>query len=197
MKYLYAYNPETCCVMYRFSENTIYTHMQKLNDNLICVEADESINPERIYLKDGVVKLRGERPSLYYMWSASEESWVLDLGALKSEKRAEIAKSLKTAIRGGYISNGLLYPSDLTDQLNMTASVMDSLNPTNDQNWTTQFWCADEFGTWEFRNLTASQIQKAGSDCRLHITKCLTKNSELKALIEAATTEEELATITW
>lgn len=120
---------------------------------------------------------------------------------LKQKKIEDIKKACKEAITNGYLSAALgdiyLYPSKALDQTNMVASVTDSLNPANGDDWFTPFWCADSSQVWEYRLHTKAQIQRAGADGKAHIVTQLSKNAQLQAQIQTATTEEELNAIVW
>lgn len=120
---------------------------------------------------------------------------------LKTDKSAFLNAACKQAIYEGYTSDALgadyLYPLKPLDQTNMTASVTDSLIPTNPVDWVTPFWCADLNGVWEYRLHTMAQIQKAGSDGKKHIVTQLQKNALLQGLVTQAVTPEELETIVW
>jgi hypothetical protein len=120
---------------------------------------------------------------------------------LQREKSISLSLACRNAIYTGYKSSALgsvyLYPCNKTDQLNMIASVTDSLNPANDETWQTPFWCADSNGVWAYKIHTAAQIQKAGADGKAHITTQLFKNANLQVQIAAATTQEELDVIVW
>jgi hypothetical protein len=124
------------------------------------------------------------------------------LDELKLEKLKIINNACRSTIYAGYLSSAQgqphIYPSKDKDQLNMIASVTDSLNPTNDVTWQTPFWCANPDGTdWQYRMHTATQIQKAGADGKAHIVAQLSKNAALQAAIQQATTQEELELISW
>lgn len=129
------------------------------------------------------------------------EEPVISLDQLKIQKAASLNLSCKASIYAGYESTALgtehHYPANDKDQVNMTASVVDSLNPENAVDWVTPFWCADSEGVWEYRLHTGAQIRKAGSDGKAHIVAQLQKNAELQFLVSQAVTPEELDLILW
>lgn len=123
------------------------------------------------------------------------------LAQLKEEKSVELNTEASASIYAGYTSDALgsvhHYPANDKDQVNMTASVVDSLNPTNTAAWVTPFWCADANGVWAYRLHSRTQIQKAGADGKANILAQLQKNAGLQAQLANATTAEQINNITW
>jgi hypothetical protein len=89
------------------------------------------------------------------------------------------------------------YPAQMTDQQNLSASVLASLLPNLPAGWTTPFWCADGGGSWSYANHTAAQIQQVGQDGKAAILACLTKKAQLAAQVEAATTVAAVQAVVW
>ena len=116
-------------------------------------------------------------------------------------KRAEIISACAAAIVGGFTSGALgaphLYPSAITDQINLMGSVTGSLLPDLPSEWSTPFWCADGSGVWAFRAHTAAQIQQAGAAGKAHVVACQAALAELSAAVLAAPSEEALRQILW
>jgi hypothetical protein len=79
----------------------------------------------------------------------------------------------------------------------MIAAVTDSLNPNNDLNWRTPFWCENKDNIWEYRLHTAEEIRQVMSDGKLHLSTQILKNIEIQKQIEIANTEEEVNAIVW
>lgn len=125
------------------------------------------------------------------------------LDELKATKAEEISNACAAQIMGGLPSSALgqvyTYPTKLTDQSNLSASILDSLLPVNtaDGSYTTPFWCMDGGGNWAWVNHTAIQIQQVGRDLKLEILNCQGKNANLQAQIQAATTIDAVNAITW
>ncbi|EXF96292.1 hypothetical protein HK44_020740 [Pseudomonas fluorescens HK44] len=107
------------------------------------------------------------------------------------------------AIVSGFTCDALVpgtpytYPSKLTDQANLSDSVLSSLVPGLATNWTTPFWCADETGTWGYREHTAAQIQAVGVCRKTMITVMISKKITLEAAIAAAATVEAVQAVVW
>lgn len=114
---------------------------------------------------------------------------------------AELAAACQTAIYKGFVSSALgatyTYPTDDKSQLNLAASVTDSLLPNLPANWTTPFMCADSSGVWAMRAHTAAQIQQVGSDGKAFVLKNLQQNAALTAEVSAATTVSAVQAIVW
>jgi hypothetical protein len=121
--------------------------------------------------------------------------------SLQLRKKNEVNQGCKSAIVSGFVSYALgephHYPSKTLDQQNLAASVLDSYDPENAPDWTTPFWCSDAAGEWAFRRHTASQIREVGRDAKSSILGYQFHNEQLQAQIAAATTAEELDSITW
>lgn len=114
---------------------------------------------------------------------------------------AIIANACKSAIYAGFDSAALgtlhHYPSQDTDQTNLSASVLSSLLPGVDSTWLTPFWCRDTAGVWEFRMHTAAQIQQVGKDAKATILTAMAKNKALQDQIDAATTVAQVDAVRW
>lgn len=140
-------------------------------------------------------------PSAIATWDGS--AWVDDLAKAKAAKASEINAACGAQIVAGVTSAALgdahTYPCKLTDQANLSASVLDSLLPDNVSNasYSTPFWCADASGTWGWAMHTAAQIQQVGRDVKAAILAAQSKNAQLQAEIAAAADLATLDAITW
>lgn len=168
-------------------------------------QVDEAINDVDLinlhYVKDGYLRERPSMPSLNHRWDNLAESWILDIDSLRNSKSIEIEQACKLAIVSGFISWAMgapyHYPSKVTDQQNLAASVLASYDPENDAFWNTPFWCSDSAGDWDFRSHTAAQIREVGRDAKSAILAYQYKNESLQNAISAAETAEQIAAITW
>lgn len=119
----------------------------------------------------------------------------------QATKTAALYAACRRAILVGFTSSALgaahTYPTDDKSQLNLTASVTDSLLPNLPAGWTTPFMCADSSGVWAMRPHTAAQIQQAGSDGKAFVLKNLQQNATLAAQAVAATTVAAVQAIVW
>ena len=120
--------------------------------------------------------------------------------AIVVQKRIVTAACV-SAMTGGFVSSALgsahTYPATLTDQHNLSGSVVSSLLPNLPSGWTTSFWCMDSTGAWAFTPHTAAQIQQVGLDGKAWITAQQEKLASLNAQIEVATTVSEVTAIIW
>lgn len=118
----------------------------------------------------------------------------------KQNKLQELSSACRSQILAGFVCDALgsehLYPTNETDQQNLTASVLDSLVST-DSEWTTPFWCADSSDVWEFRLHTKAQIQQVGQDAKQTILGLMDKNAMLAGQVAQAETPEALEAIAW
>ena len=112
-----------------------------------------------------------------------------------------VQSSCAKNISEGFISTALgkeyRYPSQQSDQANLTANVLSSIYPSMPAGWTTQQLCCDTSGQWAYLPHSAAQIQKVGLDAKQHIMTCLTKKSKLQAQIEIAKDVATVQLITW
>jgi hypothetical protein len=133
---------------------------------------------------------------------------VLPLGPTKAERLAE-AKMLKAEefnigitkdITAGFVSSALgapyKYPSKITDQANMTASITASLLEES-PDWTTPFWCENEAGIWAFVIHTKAQIQQVGKDCKNFVLGLQGKKYQLDCELEAIDSINDCKYLSW
>lgn len=133
----------------------------------------------------------------------------VDLVALLAPTLAEKQKSqialmsaaCEAQIVAGFTSAALgpvhTYPGKVTDQQNLTASVVGSLMPNLPVDWLTPFWCANDQGVWSYSMHSSLQIQQVGLDCKAAILLALTKNATLSAQILSAVTPAAVTAIVW
>ena len=158
--------------------------------------AKEWEQPAQI-IKWNIPKL-GPQPTLFQL----EAAWpAVQLQAAQTQQRALVTSSAVTAMTGGFLSSALgsahTYPSTLTDQHNLSGSVIASLLPNLPSGWTTSFWCMDSTGAWAFTPHTAPQIQQAGLDGKAWVTAQQEKLASLNAQIDAAQTVAAVQSVLW
>lgn len=163
--------------------------------------------------EDGVIRLADnafipadERNSdylRYLAWTAqgNQPDPLMSLADAQALALSELEIGCGNAIAAGFSSAALgkpySYPAKLTDQSNLQASVLESLFPGLDEDWTTPFWCQDEGGTWAYRPHTAVQIQRVGSDGKAAINACIARKIQLEEQLAKAKTIAEVEAITW
>lgn len=117
------------------------------------------------------------------------------------DKVAELASACKAAIYAGFSSSALgatfSYPAKDTDQQNLASSVLASLMPGIESDWSTPFWCANASGEWAFRAHTVAQIQKVGQDGKAAILTAMARNAALAAQVQAAESVDAVNAIAW
>jgi hypothetical protein len=120
-----------------------------------------------------------------------------------ASKLAEIDAACAALITSGFTSSALdanviyTYPSKITDQANLTSSVLASLIPGIAADWSTPFWCADPSGVWSYRMHTAAQIQKVGVDAKSVISSCIQRKITIEAQISSLTDAASVQAISW
>ena len=125
----------------------------------------------------------------------------LTLQRAQTIQKALVNASCVSAMTGGFTSSALgsayTYPFTLTDQHNLSGSVVASLLPNLPSGWTTSFWCMDSAGAWSFAPHTAAQIQQVGMDGKAWIAAQQEKLASLNAQIEVATTVSAVQSVLW
>ncbi|WP_322076416.1 DUF4376 domain-containing protein [Burkholderia cepacia] len=123
------------------------------------------------------------------------------LADAQSSQIALINAACQAQIVAGFTSSALgaphTYPSQLTDQQNLSASVLASVMPNLPSDWTTPFWCADATENWAYVAHTAAQIQQVGQDGKSAILSAIETKATLAAEISAARTISAVQAITW
>ncbi|KTS77934.1 hypothetical protein NS274_09770 [Pseudomonas oryzihabitans] len=120
---------------------------------------------------------------------------------LKQNKQSELENACAAAILAGFDSDALgqshHYPAKLTDQSNLQASVLSSLQPGLKADWTTPVWCQDATDLWAYRDHTAAQIQQVGAAGKNAINACIARKIEREQQVAKATTVDEVNAILW
>lgn len=131
----------------------------------------------------------------------SPESATLELRDTINEKLNELRNTCESVIVAGAPSNALgtvyIYPTAMTDQLNLSGSILFSVLPDTPNTWQAPFICADEQGNWEYRMHTKEQIQQVGKDVMTFITSCTLKHNALRELVRSLKTPAEVAQVSW
>ena len=156
------------------------------------------------YVDGGEVKPYPEKPSPRHVFDYAAKAWTLPGSALadaKKDKCDELRKACRRAIIAGFTSDALgsehTYPSDETDQANLSSSVLASMLPGNPNDWVTPFLCADAAGNWDYRNHTAAQMRKVGVDGKAAILAKLTAKAELFKTVMQAQSIEAVEAVAW
>jgi hypothetical protein len=156
-----------------------------LQENEYECTADQFVNPSILQLVDGVITM-------------SNSAALLDAQTVKA---AELDVACANEIVSGFSSSALgslhTYPSAMTDQQNLTASVVASMLPGITENWTIPFWCEDQTGTWDYIPHNATQIQQAGIDGKNAILTAMAKKKALVAQVLASETVDAVNSIAW
>ena len=104
---------------------------------------------------------------------------------LRNRKYREIAQARYNAEIAGVTINGVLIKTDRETQAVLTAACLQAyIDSGYSLNWKT--------GDGTFVSLPAEKIMAFGTAVRQHVQSCFDREAELVALIEAATSPEEL-----
>lgn len=116
-------------------------------------------------------------------------------------KLTELDAACAAAILAGFDSDALgqphHYPAKLTDQSNLQAAILASLQPGLPADWTTPAWCQAASGDWAYHDHTAAQIQQVGTAAKQGVDACISRKLELARQLAQATTLEAVAAIAW
>lgn len=127
------------------------------------------------------------RPSASHRWL--QAAWVLDPEVLHKTKTREIDLACEAAITNGFRSSALgalhSYTSEITDQLNLMDAVSSGLPSL--------YPCRDEIGIRLFREHSAEQLRIVSSDFSTYKLKLLIYSGDLKARLDSALAEGNLA----
>jgi hypothetical protein len=172
------------------AENGAYKDSNNVRYNL------QEIAPENIHIP----KSRQGEFTLYetledYLISAGlvlsgEHEPTFDLAAAKVAKKQELAAARYAAVNGGTTFNGIPIRTD--DQTRTELAIARQFAKEN-PNLTVQW----QLGTGNFIALDAATIIAISNVVLAHQQAQFTKQSELTALVDAATTAEELNAVSW
>ncbi len=134
--------------------------------------------------------------------SASEADILINPFVLSTSQqiaRDRIKKSCNNAIITGIESSVLgishHYPTELTDQQNLSGLVTETLlsNPPSEF----KFWCKDGNGKWSRKAHTSTQIQQLGKAVASHVKTQQTQYEIKLGEIALATSQTELDLVVW
>lgn len=149
-----------------------------------------------------VVYAGQEIPSNYIPWTAPVPTSVQLLATAQTAQSVIITAACIAAITNGIASSALgsayTYPTKPTDQVNLTANVVDSLmSAAQVAGWTTPQMCMNSSGVWAYVPHTAAQIQQVGNDVKTAIAAALVKKNNLLGQVAAATTVTSVEAVIW
>jgi hypothetical protein len=130
-------------------------------------------------------------PSAHHTWDWATRQWVLPLPAAKAVQWALIKASRDAAENGTFVWNGHTLAAD-KERINGAATgaiVAQAAGATFSDVWT----LADNTTI----PVTAQDILSMGMALVQHVSACHARGRALRALIDNATTPEEVASITW
>jgi hypothetical protein len=123
------------------------------------------------------------------------------LSEAQTSQIATLDAACAASITGGFYSNALgvkyLYPSQVNDQANLSASVQMSMMPNTKSGWSVLFWCADRNGSWGLRGHNALQIQQAGTDGFSWISACIAQKVVYETAVMNAKTTDDVQKVVW
>ena len=150
-----------------------------------------------IYDKDThtVVSI-GEAPYPHYVFDYAQKQWVdpRTVDELKKDKWLEIKKARSSMEFGGFIWDGSTFDSDATSQSRIQGvSQLATLALMNAQPFSIDWTLSGN----SIRELSAQDMLAVGTAMGVHINTQHVKARLKRDMINAATTAEEIAAITW
>ncbi|EMF82191.1 hypothetical protein LEP1GSC188_3423 [Leptospira weilii serovar Topaz str. LT2116] len=190
--YALHYNPQVGELFRATLENGIAQEfiMKKVYDKNTMAERvlwnwEEAIDPNNETEQEPLKDANGIHLSYQFYF---ESGWTIDLARFKEERLRSVDRYCEMKITSGFESSALgelhRYGSDRDDQLNLigSASINDSV----------LYKCEDENGTKEYKLHTASQIKQVLNDGAIRKIQLLQRANELKSLLKAACSQEEI-----
>ena len=158
-------------------------------------------NPNNIQVVD--ITAVTPRPLVGWSYSAGVFSPPAppSLAAVSSAQLTSLNKACEAQILAGFSSTALgaayTYPSNTTDQLNLSGTIQRSMLPGVLATDLFPFTCADAAGVWAFRPHTPAQIQQVGKDAYAAILAARVKNKTLQDQVAAATSITQVQGVIW
>ncbi len=142
------------------------------------------------YVADGEIKEKGSQPSEAYEFNYNTKRWVYDLSQHRGDKWAEIKSARSAEEFGTFEWNGFTFDCDEVSQRRIQGAVqLAALDNTTGMDWT----LADNSS----QTFNSTELQQVGQALGAHVNACHVKARDIRAQIDAATTEAELDAISW
>ena len=142
------------------------------------------------YVSDGEIVQKPIRPSTSYIFDYPSKDWVLDLGVAKQNKWNEIKGFREAQEFGTFDWGGYTFQCNDVSQRRIQGAVqLAMLDSTLTLDWT----LADN----TVQTFNASEFEAIGQALAAHVSACHVKARTLRAEIDAATSEEQIAAVTW
>ena len=142
------------------------------------------------YVSDGEIVQKPIRPSTSHIFDYFSKDWVLDLGVAKQNKWNEIKALREGQEFGTFDWNGYTFQCNDVSQRRIQGAVqLAMLDSTLTLDWTLSDNTVQTF--------TAAEFEAIGQALAAHVSACHVKARALRVEIEAATSEEQIAAVTW
>ena len=148
------------------------------------------ISEETHYVEDGQLVEKPEQPSTEHIFDYATKQWVYDLTKHRDEKWSEIKYKRSAEEFGTFVWNGFTFDCDEVSQRRIQGAVqLAALDNTTEMDWT----LADNSS----QTFNSTELQQVGQALGAHVNACHVKARDIRAQIDAATTEAELDAISW
>lgn len=163
-------------------------HLKGMDDGVaVIVGAASDVDD---YVKDGQIVSKGPQPSAAHYFNYSTEQWEFDLTDAKSQKWAEIKSARDAQEFDSFEWNGYLFQCDDISQRRIQGAVqLAVIDPQFEIEWT----LADNTAV----TLSSQDMIAVGQALADHVNQGHVKSRQLRAQIDAATSEQEIAEIVW
>ena len=164
------------------TENTVGDRQYLVHDSVI--------NGEDYYVVNGVITEKGLKPSANHEFNYSSGKWEFNRLAAQDKKWMEIKLARSLQEFGTFDWNGYTFQCNDVSQRRIQGAVqLAMLDSTLTLDWT----LADN----TVQTFNASEFEAIGQALAAHVSACHVKARTLRAEIDAATSEEQIAAVTW
>lgn len=163
-------------------------------DGLIVMAEQPSTGAE--YYEAGEWKTKPVRPNPFMTWDWAAKTWgdPRSLNELRLSRWAAIKSAREAAEFGGFTWDGSTFDSDRESQSRIQgAAQLATLAMLSSQQFSVDWTLADN----TVRTLSGADMLAVGQQMGVHIMTTHATGRALRDATEAATTSEELGTITW
>jgi len=154
------------------------------------VFSDQDHNIDDVYIKNGEIRSKGDRPSDSYVFNYSTEQWELDLNIAKDNKWAEIKAAREAQEFGSFTWNTYAFQCDEVSQRRIQGAVQLAVL---DESFSIDWTLMDN----SVVTLSAQDMISVGMALSIHVNGGHVKSRALRDQIDAATSEAEIDGINW
>ena len=154
------------------------------------IKADFDGDPDDFYVSSGKVISKGEKPSSAHVFDYNTGTWGFDLSTAKHEAWSMIKVARNIEEFGTFTWSSHTFQCDEISQRRIQSAVqLAQLDSTTSVTWTLSDNTTQVFN--------ATELQQIGQALSAHINACHDKARTKRSEINAATTEEQINSVSW